>query len=126
MHELPVTQNLLELTLAKAREAGAGRVTEIHLIIGDLSSFIDDSIRFYWDLLAEGTLAEGAELHFKRVPIKMLCHDCNQRYRPEPGQLLCPQCNGAQLTLLAGDEFQLEYIVIDEAMAEETNREKVN
>lgn len=114
MHEMPVTQSLLNMALSKAEQAGANRILELHLVIGDLSTFVDDSISFYWDMLSEGTIAEGSSLHFHRVPAEMHCLDCQQAYQPEPGELLCPSCQGAHLEIRAGDEFQLESIVIDE------------
>jgi Zn finger protein HypA/HybF involved in hydrogenase expression len=45
----------------------------------------------------------------------MLCLDCRNEYQPEPGQLTCPACDSAHIEILAGDEFQLESIVINEA-----------
>jgi hydrogenase nickel incorporation protein HypA/HybF len=125
MHELPVTEQLLAVTLEKARAAGAGRVTEVHLVIGQLSSFVDDSISFYWDILSEGTLAEGAELCFQRIPAEMRCLDCRKSYQPAPGELLCPTCGGARVEVQAGDEFLLDYIMIDEADPNPINLESV-
>ena len=67
MHELPVTESILENTLRHARGAKAVGVTDVYLVIGQLSSIIDDSVQFYWDMISEGTIAEGASLHFKRI-----------------------------------------------------------
>ena len=69
MHELPVTENLLEIAVRHANKAGAIRILGLHLVIGDLASIIDDSIQFYWEIIAKGTLGEGAKLHFKRIPL---------------------------------------------------------
>ena len=64
MHELSITESILDITLRHARQAGAGRVTNLYLVIGQLASIVDDSVQFYWDIVAKGTLAEGAHLHF--------------------------------------------------------------
>ncbi|MFP3853372.1 MAG: hydrogenase maturation nickel metallochaperone HypA [Anaerolineales bacterium] len=113
MHELAVTESLLKLALAKAEEAEADRVTDLHLVIGQLSSFVDDSIAFYWDLISQDTLAEGASLHFRRVPARMNCQDCGTSYSPEPGELACPDCSGVHLKIEAGEEFYLDFIEIE-------------
>lgn len=113
MHELAVTESLLKLALAKAEEAEAQRITGLHLVIGQMSSFIDDSIAFYWDLISQNTLAEGATLHFRRVPARMTCLDCSDSYSPEPGELACPVCGGVHLKIEAGEEFYLDFIEIE-------------
>ncbi|MCJ7512974.1 MAG: hydrogenase maturation nickel metallochaperone HypA [Anaerolineales bacterium] len=113
MHELSVTQSLLEIALRHAREAGAQRVTDLYLVIGDWSSIVDDSVQFYWDLVAQGTEAEGARLHFERIPARAICTDCQREFAPGGGSLLCPGCGGSRLRLLAGDQLHLESIGIE-------------
>ena len=76
MHELPITQSILEIVLDHARRAGGGRITGINLVIGELSNVVDDCIQFYWDAISEGTPAEGALLHFERIPLRLECRDC--------------------------------------------------
>ena len=53
MHELPVTESVLEIALRHAKGAGAERITNIYLVIGQLSSIVDDSIQFYWDIVSK-------------------------------------------------------------------------
>jgi hydrogenase nickel incorporation protein HypA/HybF len=113
MHELSVTQSLLEIALRHAREAGARRVTDLYLVIGEWSSIVDDSVEFYWDMIAQGTLAEGARLHFERIPAQAACTDCGREYAPTGESLLCPACGGSRIRLLAGDQFQLDSIAIE-------------
>jgi hydrogenase nickel incorporation protein HypA/HybF len=121
MHELPVAESMLEIAQRAAQEAGGPRVVALHLVIGQLSSIVDDSIQFYWDIISQGTLAEGAELHFRRVPGELLCLDCGHRYFLEGGRLACPNCGSAAVKVIAGEEFRMEAIdVEDEAELEGT------
>lgn len=113
MHELPVTQSLLNIALKHGEQAGASRITDIYLVIGELSSIVDDSIQFYWDIISRDTIAMGATLHFERVPSRMLCLDCNTDYHPTNGQLACPQCDGGRVKVAGGDEFRLDSIEIE-------------
>ena len=113
MHELAVTQSILDISLRHAQQAGAKRVMNLYLVIGQLASIVDDSVQFYWDIIAKDTLAEGARLQFKRIPTELLCKDCELRYQPGPGELACPTCGGANVRVISGEEFYLEAIDVE-------------
>jgi len=63
MHELAVTQSILKIALQHAEKANANRVTDLNIVMGELSKMVDDSIQFYWDIIAKDTIAEKATLH---------------------------------------------------------------
>jgi hydrogenase nickel incorporation protein HypA/HybF len=113
MHELSVTESLLEITLRHAANEGAKRVTDLNLVIGELSSIVDDSVQFYWDIVSEKTIAVGAKLHFRRVPLELLCQNCENRYTPGKGGFACPKCQSEQVSVTAGEEFYLDSIVVE-------------
>ena len=103
------------MVLAAARESKARRVNVIDLVIGDLSSIIDDSVQFYFDVLSKGTLAEGAELHFRRQPAEATCWSCGHKFKVSvPLKPVCPVCGSAQLHVSGGKEFYVESIDVDE------------
>ncbi len=91
MHELPVTQSLLEIALRHAEQSNAKRITDLHIVMGELATMVDDSIQFYWDMIAEGTIAEGAKLHFRRVPAELQCMACFTKYNPTEKELRLPE-----------------------------------
>lgn len=115
MHELGITDQLLSLTLKHAEQSGASRVTDLNLVIGEFSSVVDDSIQFYWDMLAQGTLAEGAQLHFRRVPGRLICAECHQEFSISHFDGLCPGCGGLRVSVVDGDQFRLESIEVEGA-----------
>lgn len=114
MHELSVTESILEITLRHATESNAARVTDVYLLIGQLSSFVGESIQFYWDILSKETICAGAQLHFERVPAKFHCSTCEQSFVLAGELAACPHCEGVQIELLTGDEFFLQNIEIEE------------
>lgn len=113
MHELSVTQSILDLVLKHAGTAEAKKVTDIHIVMGELSTNVDDSVQFYWDIIARGTSAEGAKLHFRRVPAEFQCMDCSQKYRPAESELVCPSCQGIRVRIVTGEEFYLDSIEVE-------------
>jgi hydrogenase nickel incorporation protein HypA/HybF len=115
MHELPVTESILEIALRHAEVANAARVTDIYLVIGQLASIVDDSVQFYWDMISAETIAAGARLHFKRIPAELLCLDCQERYHPGEGELACPRCGGRHVKVVSGEEFRMEAIEVESA-----------
>jgi hydrogenase nickel incorporation protein HypA/HybF len=112
MHELAVTESILEISTRHAAQAGKSRITDIYIVIGQLSSIVDDSVQFYWDILSEGSGAEGSKLHFRRVPAEMTCLNCSNRYQPTPDELACPACGSLRVKVTAGEEFYLDYIEV--------------
>ncbi len=113
MHELAVTESILNIALKHAQQAGASRVTDLHLVIGRLSSIIDDSIQFYWDMISENTICQGARLHFQRVPAQMLCLNCGHTFTLESELTPCPTCKSAQVKVTSGEQFYLDSIEIE-------------
>ena len=113
MHELSVAESILEIALRNGEQAKAGKITDLYLVIGQLSSIVDDSIQFYWDIIAKGTLAEGAQLHFQRIQTHLKCDNCAIEFVPEDGDFACPECNSYKVEIVSGDEFYFEAIEVE-------------
>lgn len=113
MHELAVTESILNLAVDYAEQASATRVTDLHLVIGQLSAIVDDSIQFYWDIISKDTLCAGSVLHFERVPARLQCKECGMEYTLSRELEACPACDSIRLTVLSGEEFRLESIQVE-------------
>ena len=113
MHELAVTENILEIASRHGKLAGAKRITDIYIVMGKLSSIVDDSVQFYWDILTEKSICEGAILHFDRIPAQMQCLDCENIYSIVQELTPCPICNSSNIKVITGDEFWLDSIEIE-------------
>ncbi len=113
MHELSVTENVVRIAVENAEEHGAKRIKQINLVVGELSSIVDDSVQFYFDIISKGTIAEGAKLFFRRMPAECICTMCAKTFEPEPGTYRCPFCGGQGKVTNAGMEFYVDSIEVD-------------
>jgi hydrogenase nickel incorporation protein HypA/HybF len=113
MHELSITESILEIATRHAEAAGAQRVTIINLIIGRLSSVVDDSVQFYWDIISQNTICAGSVLHFERTPARMKCMDCDCEYSFENDLIPCPQCGSFLSRVISGEEFRMDSIEVE-------------
>ena len=113
MHELSVTQSLLEIALRHAERANARHITQLNIVIGELASIVDDSVQFYWDIVSRDTIAEGAELRFERVPGILRCLGCGHTFPLNGRDYTCPACGAGRVVAAGGDDFRLESIEID-------------
>lgn len=115
MHELSVTQEVID-TIEQARaEAGAHLiVTAVHLKIGRFTAVVPDYLRHYYDLLTQGTPLHGAELHIELVPIVARCRACDTEFVSESPMLLCPECGATRADVLSGRDLLVESIEVDE------------
>jgi len=101
--------------LEAAEKAGARRVTAINLVIGDLTSIMDESVQFYFDFLSRETPAQGAQLNFKRESAQATCLDCGHEFEVgAPLMALCPACEGVRLRITGGREFFIESIEVED------------
>jgi len=110
MHELSLTQNILNLAL---QNAGEKRILRVNLRVGQFSDEREESIEFYWNDLAKGTLAQDAELHFQRVKAELKCLECGTLFCSEEEASTCPHCFSHRLKLLSGDDVRLDSIDVE-------------
>lgn len=113
MHEIGITRNMFNLVLKEAEKAGAKTVSKINLVIGEMTGAVDDSVKFYFDLLSKGTIVAGAEISIKMVPPMVLCRNCNRPSKLEKKTYwTCPHCTSERMKIIAGRELIVKSIEI--------------
>ena len=113
MHELSVTESILEIACSYAEKAKASRVTQVNLVIGRLSSIVDDSVQFYWDPMVEGTICAGSKLSLNVFLLFSTAQCCQKDYQIEEELTPCPICGGYQTTIVSGEEFYVDNIEVE-------------
>ena len=113
MHELTITQSMLDLALEQAKQNNATRIQKVSVTIGAMSGVVDECVRFYFALLSEGSIAEGAELAISSIPATARCRRCGTRFEIHGMDWICPMCGKAQIEIVGGKELYLESIEVE-------------
>jgi hydrogenase nickel incorporation protein HypA/HybF len=111
VHELQITERILDVVLKHAGGQEVSRIVRIHLRIGALSDLEDEWIQRYFDYLSRGTVAENAQLAITHAPVVVRCQSCLCSFdvqREELGRACCPECGETGLELVAGREYVIE------------------
>lgn len=114
MHEMGITQGILDAAFEAAEKAGASKIDEISISVGELTEIVEFALQFAWDALTPGTMAEGATLIVNHVGARSHCNDCGIDYDHDRFQMVCPECQSFNVLLLHGRELQIDSIEVDE------------
>lgn len=115
MHELALAEAILDLACERA---GTGRVTRVGVRVGHLRQVVRPALEFGFEVAAQGTAAEGAELVVEEVPAAGLCRGCGAE-TPLPGFPLCCQgCGSLDVEVVRGEELRVEWLELEEGGAE--------
>jgi hydrogenase nickel incorporation protein HypA/HybF len=113
MHEYSVTKSIINTVVEEAKKAGAEKITEIRLVIGDLSTIIDESVQMYFDIISEDTIAKGAKLIFTRYKAEFKCRECGNVFIKPLKGFDCPICGGLGTPTGVGKEFFIDSIEVE-------------
>lgn len=104
MHELGITQSIVDMV--RERASGA-RVNRLTLQIGKLSGVMPDAIRFCFDVCAEGTVLQGSELEIIETPGRGRCRECGCEQAMEDFFTPCA-CGVYALECVSGEELKVK------------------
>jgi hydrogenase nickel incorporation protein HypA/HybF len=106
MHELGITQEIVELVSTHARGA---RVKRVVIEIGRLTAILPDAVRFCFDLCSADTVAEGALLEVIETLGRARCRSCgaHTEFQDTFG---CCGCGSFDLEWLAGLELKISEV----------------
>lgn len=104
MHELSITQSIVESVMDHARGRKVSRVT---LEIGKCAGVMIDAVRFCFDIAAEGTPLEGATLEIREIEGRARCRACGEEFVKVALYTPCP-CGANDFWLVSGEELAIK------------------
>ncbi len=111
MHELAIAGHVVDIA---ARHADGRKVTKVYLKVGHLRQVVPSALSFSFDLVAQGTSVEEAELVLEEVPAAGLCRKCGAESRLEAFPLQCASCGGLDLEITHGEDLYVESLEMEE------------
>jgi hydrogenase nickel incorporation protein HypA/HybF len=112
MHELPITENILDIVCRHAESSHVRQVVSITLEIGELSDLEDEWMQHYFDYLSKGTIAQGAKLRIIKIPITLTCNSCGNNFDIEKsmiGRSICPSCQAeGNFSIISGRQYHIK------------------
>jgi hydrogenase nickel incorporation protein HypA/HybF len=113
MHELSIAEAIVGIASAHA----AGRpVARVEIKVGHLRQVVPSALTFAFELVAQGTVLEGAELAIEAVPAAGRCRDCGAESALTGFPLQCSACGGLDLEVLRGEELLVDALELEEAV----------
>ncbi|MBP2228512.1 hydrogenase maturation nickel metallochaperone HypA [Azospirillum agricola] len=113
MHEMALCESLLQAMEEAGRSNGFTRVRRVRLAIGRFAGVEPEALRFGFDVVTRGTLAEGAELVILDVPGQGWCFDCSETVPLEHRLASCPRCGGDRLQPNGGTEMTIKDLEVE-------------
>jgi hydrogenase nickel incorporation protein HypA/HybF len=112
MHELSLSGAVLNTVV---KHAGERRVSLISVRVGRLRQVVPDTLEFYFEFVARGTLCEGARLEQEVVEARLRCQPCEREWDIDVPAFRCPTCGSGDVVVATGNEFLVESIEVEEA-----------
>lgn len=104
MHELGITRSVVAIC---AENSGGEVVKRVTLEIGKLSAILPEAVRFCFDIVAKGTVVEGATLEILEIPGKAFCRTCRNEVLLSDIVGRC-SCGSNDLEIVAGEELKVK------------------
>lgn len=107
MHELSLSNGMLEIIRKQALEDGFERVLVVRLEVGALSCVERAALEFCFESVTRGSVAEGARLEILDVAGEAWCWDCENVVPLARRGEACERCGGYRLKVRDGEQVRL-------------------
>jgi len=112
MHEMSLCEGILQIIEDKAAADGFTEVRCVRLEIGKFAGVEIDALRFGFDVVMKGSVAEQAELDVIELPGQAFCFDCTETVSVDERLQPCPACGGHKLAPSGGDEMRIKELEV--------------
>jgi hydrogenase nickel incorporation protein HypA/HybF len=108
MHELTIVSNMLRILQEQAERHQVDRIVKVRVKIGEFTAVLPEVFKSCFELLTQGTIAEGAQLEINNIPIRARCLGCSQVFDVSNFCFVCPECGNGKIDVITGRELCIE------------------
>jgi hydrogenase nickel incorporation protein HypA/HybF len=113
MHEMSICESVVQVLEEQAAAQHYSRVKLVRLEVGPFSGVEQEALRFCFDAVTRGTLADGAALEIVNTIPAAWCIPCGKNVTIQERFSPCPECGGYQLQVSGGDELRIKELEVD-------------
>ncbi len=113
MHEMAISESILGILEDEGRRQNYSRVKKVRLEIGPFAGIEKEALRFTFDVVTKGTLAQDAELEIIETQAEAWCLPCERAVPIVERYDACPACGSHQLQVTAGEEMRIKDLEVD-------------
>jgi hydrogenase nickel incorporation protein HypA/HybF len=117
MDERELANHVLEIADRTAYQHAAQRIVSIQLSIGGRRIIDLERLASIFNQVARGTVAEGAQLHVKVLPVRHHCRNCGADFDGTASDVPCPECGHPHTEPIGGEEIRVLEIQVDDSAA---------
>ena len=114
MHELAIAEGLVEIV---CDHAAGRRVTRVDVKLGHLRQVVPSALELGFQLVADGTVVEGAALEIEEIPVEAVCQACAAHARQVDFPFACPGCGSFELEIVKGEELLVDCLEVTDEVA---------
>jgi hydrogenase nickel incorporation protein HypA/HybF len=108
MHELSLLDNVREILEEHALSQNFTKVVKVTLAIGKLANIEPDALRFGFDVVMKGSLAENAQLIITDIAGLGICLRCDRQVEINTLYDPCPHCGSPSVKIVQGAEMKIK------------------
>ncbi|MGE4484687.1 MAG: hydrogenase maturation nickel metallochaperone HypA [Oscillospiraceae bacterium] len=113
MHELAITQSILDIAVSEAEKRSVLKVLSIKIKLGEFSGIVPQLIQEYFNIVSRDTVAANAELIIEKVPVTIKCLVCGTQNKISRTLIKCPVCGSSDIKMLTGREFFVDSLEVE-------------
>lgn len=108
MHEMAICESILQVMEEQAAAEAFTAVNAVRLEVGPLAGVELEALRFGFDVVTRGTLADGCRLEVLETPGTAWCLPCGKAVAISQRYDACPDCGSHQLQITGGEELRIK------------------
>lgn len=113
MHEMSICESIIQVIEGQAVEQTFTSVKTVCLEIGPLAGVELEALRFSFDVVTRGTIAENSKLEVIELPMNAWCMPCSKNVDVKVRFDPCPHCGSYQVQITGGDELRIKNMEVN-------------